>query len=88
MKWKNIKAAGLTTKEIAKRLRYSNANSFRNSSKYNLIMGLLDDSLGIMKANSGSSPKQLLELEVQTWGLIERQEKTRKKLETFANINN
>lgn len=85
MKWKNIKEAGLTTENIAKRLRYSNANSFRNSSKYKLIMGLLDDSIGIMKANPGSSPKQFLQLEIESRNLIDKHEAVSKKLKTFAN---
>jgi hypothetical protein len=84
MKWKNIKKAGLTTKEIAKRLNYSNANSFRNSTKYKLIMNLLDESLGIMHDNPGSFPKQLLELNKATEGLIIRRNMVQKKLDAYA----
>jgi hypothetical protein len=49
MKWKNIKKAGLTTERIAKSLRYANANSFRNSSKYECVMNLLDEVAGMVR---------------------------------------
>lgn len=42
MNYPNIKKAKLTTKEIAKRLRYKNANSLRNSTKYREIMEYTD----------------------------------------------
>jgi hypothetical protein len=47
MTYPNIKKAGLKTKEIAEILGYKNANSFRNSTKYRIIMEFTDYILGL-----------------------------------------
>jgi len=41
----HIKKSKLERKEIAERLRYKNVNSFRNTSKYTLILELVEHSI-------------------------------------------
>ena len=77
MKWKNIKKAGLTTEQIAKRLRYSNANSFRNSSKYELMMDLLDEYIGIRISHPECYSKAELQLNELSDEIVTRNSKSK-----------